>query len=654
MQYLVAQMLVCLLVAGLLGLLIGWLLWGMLVRRLRERSAEMEGRAQKLSGYPARLEDLEATHAAFVASKNEEDAKSKARFAELDAAAAKVPLLEKKLAAKTGDWETLRTLMDEKKTELATVQAKLNELEAQHQTALTAAAIVPDLTDKLQTSAVRVGELERAVKEKNATIADHMQAHTEKDVRLASLTGRVAELEPLAQRVPLLEAQVAQHVDAHREKDEHLEQLLGQVDDLKGKSAQLPDLQTELAAKETQLAEMSSALNRNAAEHAGKDQRIADLTAEVKQQQASHAEKDAHIAELAALAALVPELKSHLTQKDEHLDALLNHVNELKPLAEQVPDLTEQLQQHEAVYAEKETRIAELAPLAAQVPILTAQIQQHEAEHAAKDAHIAALTPLAAQLPELQAQLAEKDQHVGALLSRIEELQPLTSAATDVHGRVEAAEYEANLANRKLRMAETSVASWKSEIAQLQDQILRLKGEAEHAKNTAAAAPAGEALKTFAAAAGAGIAGAAAMGFYDVHEGSVAAQTEAPAAAQDHVLEFEKRMEEMKNAESAKDTELAKLRSKLADIEAAPDPDTRRQILFAAKNAELTHLRGVLNSLFQPVGQDEVAVRAFTYAKERGFGDGGSAMEDWLRAERDTHFNRLAYAWESTRTGTMF
>ena len=84
MQYLDAPMLMCLLVAGSLGLFTGWLLWGTSVRRARERVREMEQRASKLSGYPSRLSDLEGTYAALVASKNEESARYKARIAELE------------------------------------------------------------------------------------------------------------------------------------------------------------------------------------------------------------------------------------------------------------------------------------------------------------------------------------------------------------------------------------------------------------------------------------------------------------------------------------------------------------------------------------------------------------------------------------------
>jgi len=62
----------------------------------------------------------------------------------------------------------------------------------------------------------------------------------------------------------------------------------------------------------------------------------------------------------------------------------------------------------------------------------------------------------------------------------------------------------------------------------------------------------------------------------------------------------------------------------------------------------------VLNSLLQPLNQDDVALRAYNYAKERGF-QGGSENEDWLRAERDVQHQRLAAAWDTTRGGgTMF
>ena len=108
-----------------------------------------------------------------------------------------------------------------------------------------------------------------------------------------------------------------------------------------------------------------------------------------------------------------------------------------------------------------------------------------------------------------------------------------------------------------------------------------------------------------------------------------------------------------KRVEASKDAEIAKLQTRLAEIEKQPDPDVRRQILLSGKNAELTQLRSVLNSLFQPLSHEEVAQRAYSFAQERGF-LGGSPTEDWMRAERDAHFGRLAFAWESTRAGTMF
>jgi hypothetical protein len=177
-------------------------------------------------------------------------------------------------------------------------------------------------------------------------------------------------------------------------------------------------------------------------------------------------------------------------------------------------------------------------------------------------------------------------------------------------------------------MAEASVLAHQAEIVKLNDQFLAKQAEAP--------------VKTMAAAAGAGtgLATAAALGYYDFNEGK-APEPPPPAPEPDHTA-------------AAKEAEIASLRSKIAELEAEPDPDARRQILFTAKNAEVTHLKSVLNSLLQPLNPDDIAVRAYHYAKERGF-QGGSETEDWLRAERDVQHQRLATAWESTRgAGTVY
>ena len=139
---------------------------------------------------------------------------------------------------------------------------------------------------------------------------------------------------------------------------------------------------------------------------------------------------------------------------------------------------------------------------------------------------------------------------------------------------------------------------------------------------------------------------AAAVGSSRFYEAPPVIEASFP-APHDHAREFDERVQ------ASKDAEIEKLRTHLAEIEKQPDPDVRRQILLSGKNAELTHVRGILSALFQPLSHDEIAQRAYSYAQQRGF-FGGSPTEDWLRAERDSHFGRLAYAWESTRAGTMF
>jgi chromosome segregation ATPase len=324
MQYLVAQMLMCLLGAALIGLLIGWLLWGMLVQRSRERVRELEQRVSKLSGYPARLTDLEGTHAAFVLSKNEEGAKGKAR----------------------------------------------------------------------------ITELENLLKNKGTEAPTQVESHADKDERLAGLLSRIAI-------------------------------LTSQVDELEKQAAQMPQLKASLEAQ------------------------------------------GSHIATLGA-----------------------------------------QLEQHAAAQADKNAQLTQLASLPPKEPAVVAE-------------------------------------------SRFYEVAPVTAPNSSIQ--------------------------------------------------------------------------------------------EPP----DHVREFEKLLADLHRIEASKDAEIDNLRSRLAEIEMQPDPNLRREILFSAKNAELTHMRAVLNALFQPLSHDEVALRAYGFAQQRGF-YGGSPTEDWLRAERDSHFGRLANAWESTRTGTMF
>jgi chromosome segregation ATPase len=574
MQYLIGQMLICLLGAALLGVVIGWIWWGMRLRQSRERAADLEQKVSKLTGYPARLTDMEATHAAYVASKNEEEAKCKARIAELEPLAAKAPELQTSLTAKT---------------------AQITALQA---------------------------ELDNLVKTKDAQIADHLQAHKDKDVRLAALSGRVGELEPVAQRVPQLEEQIAHHADANKEKDEHIEQLLAQVDDLKASHAEKDSRISQLLPLAALVPTLKSEVDQHLTAHAEKDARIAQLGTAVEQRSAALAEQDLQIEDL---AAHVDQHAATIGEKDEHIGYLRSQVEaqvaeltekhskigELAPLAAMVPHLNSQIAQMNSALAEKDAKIADVAPLAAMVPHLNAHIAEISSE---KDAKIAELAPLAALVPQLNAHIAqigsEKDEHIGALLSRVEELQ--------------GNQYEHHLTARKLKMAEASVLAHQAEIVKLNDQLLAKSAEAP--ENTMAAAAGG----------GTGLA----TGYYDFNEGK-APEPPAPAPEPDHTAE-------------AQEAEIASLRSKIAAIEAEPDPDARRQILFTAKNAEVTHLKAVLNSLLQPLNSEDIALRAYHYAKERGF-QGGSETEDWLRAERDVQHQRLAAAWDSTRgAGTLY
>jgi len=599
MQYLLGQMVMCLLLAGLVGLAIGWIWWGMGLRKARERATDLEQRVSKLSGYPARLTDVEATHAAFVASKNEEDAKTKARIAELELAAAKVPLLEKSLAAKTTEAEGL-----------ATWQTKFVDLDVRHKTL--------------------AGELEG------------------KDAQVASLTSRVAELEknPSAAEMAALqkkhgdldwqiktledqlkakEAQIAEHEAAHSEKDAQISGLSSKVAELGLTAGTLTTLALEHKELQGQLQAKDALIADHEAAHSYKDARLASLTARVGELEQTADQLTALASEhkqlqgqLATKDALIAEHEAAQEDKDARLATLASRLAVAEQAAQKVPLLEKKVDYHADANKEKDEHIEQLL----------SQVDDLKAEVAHKDAQ---MTYLDERATELKAQLDEKESHVGALLSRVDELQPAVASDAELKEKLESTQYEHNLTLRKLQMAETGLVAHQAEIAKLNDQLLQQK-----------AAPA---MKTMAAAAGVGFATAAAVShFYDVNEGNPAPVV---------VSETAKRLEELSKAAAAKDAEITALKSKIAEFEAAPDPDAKRQILYTAKAAELTNLKGVVNTLLQPVNHDEIAQRAYFHAQSRGF-KGGSPKEDWYRAERDVHYGRLAYVWESTQGGTMY
>jgi DNA repair exonuclease SbcCD ATPase subunit len=280
----------------------------------------------------------------------------------------------------------------------------------------------------------------------------------------------------------------------------------------------------------------------------------------------------------------------------------------------------------------------------ASVKAKEAEIAEQLQAHSDKDARLASLTSrlddsaaLKALVTELRAELEARDTQIAGLLIEVEQ-----HAAANAEKAAGIAELAATAA--LVPQLKASLEAQGNHMAELAGQ-LEQHAAAQAEKNTQIAQLAAAQAKTETPKARP----SPSAGFYEVPP----AATPAHQPPQNHVLEFEKRIADLRAIEAKKDEEISKLNNRLADLEKQPDPDVRRQILFSAKNAELTHFRAVLNSLFQPLNPDEVAQRAYSYAQERHF-QGGSPVEDWTRAERDSHFVRLAQAWESTRPGTMF
>lgn len=58
----------------------------------------------------------------------------------------------------------------------------------------------------------------------------------------------------------------------------------------------------------------------------------------------------------------------------------------------------------------------------------------------------------------------------------------------------------------------------------------------------------------------------------------------------------------------------------------------------------------ILNSLFEPLDPDAIAQRAFEFSQQRGF-QNGTEQEDWLKAERQLHNERLEAARDKLTSG---
>jgi uncharacterized coiled-coil protein SlyX len=225
--YLIAEMMACLMVAALLGLGMGYILWGLVANRRREeikslnetvtaRAVESEQLTKKVEQLTAAQAEAAKQAAASTSEKEAEIAGLSTRTVELEQKKnTEVAGLTRRIADLEGQLSQLRANLQTKESEIAghlqmhtekdrqltLLKSKTPELEA----AQTAALAEKD--KQLQTLRNKIGELQAAhdqvSSEKNERLValrnridDLERAHADKDAHLANLNAKLAEFQP--------------------------------------------------------------------------------------------------------------------------------------------------------------------------------------------------------------------------------------------------------------------------------------------------------------------------------------------------------------------------------------------------------------------------------------------------------------------------
>jgi uncharacterized coiled-coil protein SlyX len=199
MKYLVWQILTCLWLAGLFGVLIGWLLWGIQVHRMRRDLIETQTQLAKIKELPRKLIELQAMHSASLADRDVEVAQLRTSSANSDAQyQAAVREMEERGTRSHAELASRDNKIAELQNEREFFAARVSELEASHAAKDAAIAEI-----EAAHSATRVTYLEASHTAKDATIAELHAAHS-------AARSRIDELEAVAVGVPELEANHAE------------------------------------------------------------------------------------------------------------------------------------------------------------------------------------------------------------------------------------------------------------------------------------------------------------------------------------------------------------------------------------------------------------------------------------------------------------
>jgi chromosome segregation ATPase len=358
--YLISQIALFLSLACVLGLALGWLIWGELARRIRTESALRQ----------SKLADLELRHWSALSERDEFEKRVVEREAEITGLRKRILDPEPPEGQVRELQDKLRSAVNEKESVIAQLRARLKEVESQH------LASAMSMEERLAASDTR-----------ERSLSNHLQ---ELEPRLKESTETIAGLKSqLVEAETQHAAAIQEHVDAVSEKDAQATGLMNRIQHLETLAKDLAAAQNKIRSMDVQQFALMTEQKELRKALAEKDSEIASLTNTFTE----HEELDPLQAEIAAKNAALATLQERIQALDQALAEATRapEPDSVEPLRAEVAALRGRL-------AELESAAQEGSSVAARKDAALASMQARIQE---LEQHLAQGTP-APQLPDVE------------------------------------------------------------------------------------------------------------------------------------------------------------------------------------------------------------------------------------------------------------
>jgi chromosome segregation ATPase len=411
MGYLVTHIAVCLVFAQLLGLLLGWLLWGYPARQ----------RAKEVQALRGRIADLQLLTPRMVVPKAALAATAPVSYSLPPESPDKAP--EKATTGQGATEEAAPELAEDLQVSESVLAEPSRRAFFEHE---------PE-------SAGHSPEEATEFEDPANFIAPDLEAEV-KEARLRHFEQQVRDLEGLKQRVPLLEAELSAAVAARREADRGAEQLRIELE------GRLGNLLLQVRDFEAAALEWDQVRDEFERTLVARDKELATVKAHLRDLQNNQLPQKAEPAVSPGLSALeVADLRDRYQKVVQERDSIAAELEQWKRSqgsrykdAERLAELEELLRMKDANLADQAARVesllwrvAELEPFADAAPRLEEELRRQESEIAG---HLA--------------MHSESSDHIRTLLNRVAELESESAREAELETELKRkiGEYEGRLA----------------------------------------------------------------------------------------------------------------------------------------------------------------------------------------------------------------